>query len=367
MENYVEGGLSSPAKNHHNKHFYIAYSGTQVAGLVTSHNGKGEIQEEKEKGRCCMKRLMAILVLVVAVPAMAAVNFTATDAGNGKLQIAYTTTDGDLPRGVALRISLTNGAVVDTTAALVVNPAFNAFIDYAYSNPLNYAVGAGHPLAKATEAGALAANASDFSVSMGVLDQTGNQGAGPATAANLITIQLKGPSANTTATITGDTLRGPASGVVGSVLTSNLPISAVVNFAVIKCVKADAPFFAAWQAFGEPACWCYARNCKGDADGKSQGLAATGIWYVGTNDLNILVAAWQVKESPKGPGVLSITNGICADFNRDQQGLVATGVWRVGTNDLNKLVANWQVKEPTKGPGIGDCMATGHYNFFVAP
>jgi hypothetical protein len=329
--------------------------------------GKGKKQEEKEKGECCMKRLMAILVLVVAVPAMAAVNFTATDAGSGKLQIAYTTTDGDLPRGVALRIALTNAAVVDTTKAVVVDPAFNAFIDWAYSNPLNYAVGNGHPLAKATEAGALTADASDFSVSMGVLDQTGAQKAGPATSANLITIQLKGTAADTTATITGDTLRGPASGVVGSVLTSNLPISVKVVLTPVEAIKSTAPIYNDWAKFGKPNCWAYARNCKGDADGKSQGSALTGFWFVGTNDLNILVAAWQVKEAPKGPGVLSVANGICADFARDQQGSALTGFWRVGTNDLNILVANWQVKEAPKGPGVADCMATGHYNFFLVP
>lgn len=316
-----------------------------------------------------MKRMMAILVLVVAVPAMAAVNFTVTgtEDGSGKVTISYVATDGDLPRGVALRVGLSDGAVVDTAAALVVDPAFNTFIDWAYSNPVNFQVGNGHPLAVATAAGALTADASDFSISMGVLDQAGGQAAGPASSANLITLTLKkGTADQTTVTVTGDTLRGPASGVVGSVLTSNLPQTAVVKFGTPPCVKETAPFYADWVAFGNPPCWCYARNCKGDADGKSQGIAATGIWYVGTNDLNLLVKAWQVKESPKGPGVLSITNGICADFARDKQGIAATGIWRVGTNDLNILVTNWQIKESPKGPGIGDC-GTDNYNFFVNP
>jgi hypothetical protein len=314
-----------------------------------------------------MKRMMAILVLVVAVPAMAVVNFTATDAGSGKLTIAYTTTDGDLPRGVALRVGLSDGAVVDTTKAVVVDPAFNTFIDWAYSNPLNYQVGNGNPLALPTAAGALTANASDFSISMGVLDQTGAQKAGPASSTNLITIQLlKGTADQTTVTITGDTLRGPASGVVGSVLTSNLPQTVVVKFVATECVKSTASFFNDWVAFGKPACWCYARNCKGDADGLKQGSALTGFWYVGTNDLNILVKGWQVKEAPKGPGIMSIAGAICADFARDKQGSALTGFWRVGTNDLNLLVASWQVKEAPKGPGVADC-GTANYNFFVNP
>ncbi len=315
-----------------------------------------------------MKRMMAILVLVVAVPAMAMVNFTATDAGSGKLQIAYTTTDGDLPRGVAMRISFSDGAMVDFAAPVVVDPAFNTFIDWAYSNPLNYQVGNGNPLALPTAAGALTADAADFSVSMGVLDQAGGQAAGPASSANLITIQLKSiPVAGTTVTITGDTLRGPASGVVGSVLTSNLPQTVVVMpGGEPECVKSTAAFYADWLSFGSPKCWCYARNCMGDADGLKQGSAVTGYWFVGTNDLNILVAGWQVKEAPKGPGIATIANGICADFARDKQGSAVTGYWRVGTNDLNKLVASWQVKEAPKGPGVADC-GTADYNFFVNP
>jgi hypothetical protein len=314
-----------------------------------------------------MKRWMAIMVLVVAVPAMAIVNFTASDIGSGKLQIAYTTTDGDLPRGVALRISCSDGAVVDTTAQVVVNPAFNTFIDYAFSQGISYQIGQGHPLAKATEAGKLEADASDFSVCMGVLDQAGGQAAGPASTNNLILLQLKGVGCPTTVTISADTLRGPASGVVGSVLQSNLPISIQIWNMCGECLKTSAPSYNDWVKYGKPACWCFARNCHGDADGKSQGIPVTGIWYVGTNDLQCVVRAWQIKEPPKGPGVLSVPNGICCDFKRDQQGIAATGVWRVGTSDLNVLVANWQVKEPPKGPGVPDCIATGYYNFFMNP
>jgi hypothetical protein len=313
-----------------------------------------------------LKRWMMLGILAASVPAMAAVNFTAKDAGNGKLQIGYIAFDGDLPRGVALRISLSNGAVVDTTAPVIADPAFNTFCDWAYSNPLNYAVGAGHPLAKANEPGALTADTSVFSICMGVLDQTGAQKAGPASTTNLITLQLKpGTSSDTTVTISGDTLRGPASGVVGSVLTSNLPISTQIPFQLCGCLKCSAPFYNDWVKFGMPSCWCYARNCRGDADGLRQGSSLTGFWYVGTNDLNILVRAWQVREPPKGPGIMSLLNGICADFARDQQGSALTGYWRVGTNDLNILVANWQVKEPPKGPGVPDC--SDYVGFFFNP
>lgn len=296
-----------------------------------------------------MKSLMAIMVLVMAVPAMAVVNFTATDAGSGKLQIAYTTTDGDLPRGVALRVSLSDGAVVDTTVAPVVDAAFNTFIDWAYSNPLNYAVGNGHPLAKATEAGALAADASDFSICMGVLDQGGNQAAGPASSANLVTIQLKG-TADTTVTITGDTLRGPASGVVGSVLSSNLPLTVVVKLgAPIECVKSTASFYNDWVKYGKPACWCYVRQCRGDLDGKS--ALNKPVTLV---DLNTFKLAFNIGDAE----LALVNNGICADLNH-----AAALNKRVTLVDLNEFKKYFN----TLVGSVPECALEPNYNFWVTP
>jgi hypothetical protein len=116
------------------------------------------------------------------------------------------------------------------------------------------------------------------------------------------------------------------------------------------------PDYLEWVSVGKPACWAYPRQCHGDADGLAEGNASTGFSYVGPQDLNVLLAAWQVKEPPFGPGIASIENGICADFARDKEGDEATGYYRVGTTDLNVLVANWLVKEAPKGSGVrGDC------------
>jgi hypothetical protein len=133
----------------------------------------------------------------------------------------------------------------------------------------------------------------------------------------------------------------------------------------IDCVKSTAFFYNDWLKFGRPACWCYPRNCHGDADGRLMGCGICARWYVGTNDLDVLISAWQIKEPPKGPGIWG--NAICADFDRKEQGNHTIGFWRVGPGDLNILVANWQIKEPPRGPGVPDCMDTGHYNFFVTP
>jgi hypothetical protein len=105
-----------------------------------------------------------------------------------------------------------------------------------------------------------------------------------------------------------------------------------------------------WLLVGKPACWCYPRQCHGDADGLKQGSALTGYMYVGTNDLAILISGWKILEPPKGPGLSG--NMICADFDHAKQGSALTGYMRVGTNDLSKLIAYWKVLEPPKGPGV---------------
>jgi hypothetical protein len=125
------------------------------------------------------------------------------------------------------------------------------------------------------------------------------------------------------------------------------------------CVKRTATIYADWKTFGSPACWCYPRNCRGDADGGKQGNTTQGYTYVYTNDLNILTAAWNVREPTKGAGIMSIPNGICADFGRDKQGNSTQGYTRVYTNDLNILTTYWNVREPTKGAGVPVC---GTYN-----
>jgi len=211
-----------------------------------------------------------------------------------------------------------------------VDAAFNTFIDYVYSNPLADPFGAAgrHPLAKATEAGALTADASDFSVSMGVLDNgtPPAQKPGPTSTANLITIQLKkGTADQTTVTINGDTLRGPASGVVGSVLTSNLPQTVVVKFVTVCYTGPDQ---ADWLAVGQPTSWCALRQCHGDADNAKETIGK-GSFYVGYNDINILLAGFK--------GTYTNQAWIAADFDHKTE-VIGKGTFRVGYNDINVLL-----------------------------
>ncbi|MDH4239213.1 MAG: hypothetical protein OEW48_06595 [Phycisphaerae bacterium] len=136
------------------------------------------------------------------------------------------------------------------------------------------------------------------------------------------------------------------------------------------CFPYDHPDYSEWLSVGKPDCWCCPRQCHGNATPTCEppeGSAKAGYWYVGLNDLNILVSAWKILEpavapTPSGPGVGSVPNGICADFDHAKEGSVKAGFWRVGLNDLNILVANWKILEPAVlptpgGPGVPpDCL-----------
>jgi hypothetical protein len=115
--------------------------------------------------------------------------------------------------------------------------------------------------------------------------------------------------------------------------------------------------YAEWVDFGKPACWCYPAQCHGDADGFTGGSTKAGLYRVGPTDLNVLVSGWLVKEPPHGPGIVSVPDGICADFDHEQGGSTKAGYYRVGPSDLNILISNWLIKEEPQGPGIApDCL-----------
>ena len=183
-----------------------------------------------------MKTVIFILTfLFVCSSVMAAVSFFAEDNGDGSFTISYTTTDGELPRGIALTISCTDGATCDPADGFVsADAAYNTYIDWAYSNLSGYEIGDGHPLAEMAGAGALAAPASEFSICMGVLDQDGNQAAGPASSANLITLQLSGGPCEVTIDV--DALRGGVVGEGGQ-LATDLPIVLFVLFVLSNLVE----------------------------------------------------------------------------------------------------------------------------------
>jgi hypothetical protein len=94
------------------------------------------------------------------------------------------------------------------------------------------------------------------------------------------------------------------------------------------------------KILGKPMCWCgnvNPRQCHGDADGRSQGKKE---YWASTDDLDVLIAAWN---KPLGEIEGKTVDGvplICADFDHEAQGKKK---YRVSTNDLDILIANWNI------------------------
>lgn len=322
-----------------------------------------------------MKKLMLILaVAIVAAPAMATITFVATDVGNGQLRIAYTTDDpdNDKPRGVALEVAL--DGEYDTVAdnpAVSTDDAYNCFIDHAWDlekegGPGGYVLDTGEPLANPDTPGSLTAPADLFAISMGVLDETSNQLPGPTTSTDLITIQLTNDggasTSNCTVTITGDTTRGPDSGVVGSTIPSNLSGGNSVTTIVFvpaavpdECVKADAPFYDEWVGAGsnweKPDCWCYVTQCRGNHDGIKD------AYQVGSTDLLNFLDAFN-----KADFKLDNTK-ICADYDHKK------AAYRCGSDDLVIFLTYFN-KADFKVPACPldwDGDLDDDYNFWIVP
>ncbi len=318
-----------------------------------------------------MKRLSVLLaVLVVAGPALAAVRIIVEPDGN-MAAIKYET-DGEKVRAFALDITVDAGTIIGISdfmrgESTAENPGYGIFpanfsryitVDPDTGDVAAWDIEDYTPVADPCDPGALGGLGTDgITIEMGALyyPPDDNSPNAPPNSGTLCRLTLS-TEANVTVSLNeirgGIVLTDPDVAATVDMLQAS---AAVVSFDD-DLLAPSHPDYAEWVAVGRPACWAYPRQCHGDADGVADGDASTGFYYVGPQDLNVLVAAWQAREPPHGPGIASIENGICADFARDKEGNEATGYYRVGMTDLNRLVANWLVKEPPHGPGVpGDC------------
>jgi hypothetical protein len=321
-----------------------------------------------------MKRLSLILAaLLMATPALAAVRIIVEP--EGETAAIMSETDGEKVRAFALDIVADVGTIDGISdfirgESTAENPGYGIFpanfgryitVDADTGEVTAWDVNDYTPVADPCDPGALGGlGTAGITIEMGALyyptdDSSPNA---PGDTGMLCKLTL---SEQANLTVTLNEARG------GVVLTdpdvaAEVDLSQATNVGVgagEDLLPASHPDYDEWVAVGKPACWAYPRQCHGDADGQVGGSAKTGFYHVGTNDLNVLIAAWQVAEPPFGPGIASIENGICADFARDQGGNAKTGFHRVGTSDLNVLIENWLKKEPPQGPGVpGDCGGT---------
>lgn len=322
-----------------------------------------------------MKRLSLLLlaVLVCAGPAMATVRIIAEPNAGQTVAVRYET-DGELVRAFALDVTVDAGVITgisdflrgESTAA---NPGYGIFpanfgrtitVDAETGEVAAWDVNDYTPLADPCDPGALGGlGTSGVTLEMGALyyPPEDNSPNAPDNSGLLCRLTLSMPA---NVTIALNEVRG------GVVLTDptvppQVDLVGATDVSVMGAGSMTAlsgSDYEEWVAVGKPACWTYPRQCYGDADGQAESDGTAGVSYVGNNDLNILLAAWQVKEPPFGPGIATVESGICADFAHDKEGNAAQGFYRVGNSDLNRLMTNWMVKEAPDGSGIPtDCAA----------
>ena len=328
-------------------------------------------EEEKRKEGSVMKKVILLLaVLLLASPALGAVRITVEPDGD-LVAINYET-DGEKVRAFALDIMVDAGTITDITGFIrgestAENPGYGIFpanfgrfitVDVETGEVGDWNIADYTPVADPCDPGALGGLGTDgITIEMGALyyptdDSSPNA---PGNSGTLCQLLL---SEDANVTVALNEARG------GIVLTdpevaATVDLLGATDTAVgggDDLLAASHPDYDEWVAVGKPACWAYPRQCHGDADGMLEGNSESGLYHVGPADLNVLIAAWQVKEPPFGPGIASIENGICADFARDVEGDAQSGFYRVGASDLNRLMQNWLVKEAPAGGGVaGDC------------
>jgi hypothetical protein len=312
-----------------------------------------------------MKKLLFILAIIAMTTPMMAqtVDFVVTDLGDGQVQIGYTNNGvpaADLPVGIALKVECTGCEVSGLVS--YDQAEFPAYIDYAYTEETSGdgydPLGEGQPLAKEENAPGrldLAADlpATTVYVCMGrVQDGVAGPNPGPGTVVNLVTLQLADTTESGDGLVSVSEDLSSRGGVVGGgdPFATNLPVENVEIIFTTICYPACKPDYQTFLDVGSPDCWCFPRQCHGDADNQLEGLAKK--WAVGALDVGIMVSAWKIVE-PALPATILDSTQICADFDHQVEGLAKK--WRVGALDVGIMVANWKVVDPGVPSDCLDC------------
>ena len=310
-----------------------------------------------------MRKLCFVLTaLLLTVPAMATIQITCNQPveGDPNVVVNYSAVgDGNMPRAFGLDIKVSAGTI---TALVSHNPDF-------WVHPGNIVItdgnvtSEGSPVALNTDPCALGGiGTSGMTIEMGSLYADGDpdHNTPPANNGELLRFKV---STDCNVTVEGNPARGNVVNETTDEAVTNLPTQCVVILTPPDCFPSGGawqPQYDAWVIRGKPSCWCAQgtlRQCHGDAAGDKQGNSKKGYYYVGANDLNVLIDGWVKREPPKGSGIVGRLSGggkplVCADFRHDKQGNSKKGYYYIGANDLNVLIDHWVKREPPKGSGV---------------
>lgn len=138
--------------------------------------------------------IVPVGTIIHLIVSLTDVDFTVQHIGSDKITIGYFVKNGVEIRSVALRMLLSSATVNSAADVISVDPAFNGFVDYAFSTGAGYTLGSGNPLADYSVSGVpiFGTNGiSTFSVNMASFDTSGGKKPAPAASSNLVTLQLR--------------------------------------------------------------------------------------------------------------------------------------------------------------------------------
>lgn len=302
-----------------------------------------------------MKKIVFVLVvLLFTAPALATVTIEANQIPDTNQVVITYFSDGNLPRGFGLDITISDGNIVDCIAAMegVCTDSVRGFGIFPSTIIINDQIepavisDAGNPVSTIQPAlGGFDTNG--VTVELGSLYQEPNS---PPLGTELDPIVLctlvVTADANCIVRIKGNAARcGEGSPALGVVMEDVGEIPDVIfvdcNYIPppppdIGCIPSDHPDYAEWVLMGEPNSWCGSgRQCHGDADGAEELIGKNWFW-VGFNDLTVFLSGFQ-----QGYTDPETHPWIAADFDHAEE-LIGKNWFRVGFNDLNIFLANFQ-------------------------
>jgi hypothetical protein len=296
-----------------------------------------------------MKKLIFVLAaLLMATPAMAAVDITCAQVGDTNVvEISFNNSEPNKVRAIALDISTdVNFAAIECVHADYY--IFPGTIDIdAQGQVDDYGTCEAVPSQHPDTLGGLDTNG--ITVEMGSLYEAGVD-PDPVQSGVIVRLTLDANCEDHEISIAENVIRAgivmenpdevPPLNITGC--TVSLPPC------VTECFPSTAEYTAQytdWKALGEPDCWCgiylnpadWQYQCDGDTGNDEQVIG----WRVYTNDLTILSDNWKkVGTDP--------TLNACADVDHKSQVIG----WRCYTDDLTIMANNWK---KTAAQLAGDC------------
>ena len=281
--------------------------------------------------------LIGMLLIPVSVMAASNVTVTATDDDVNSVIISFAS-DDNLIRAFGLNIEVTDANIVKVE---VLDPNYRIY-------PSQIEIDGGEVTAYNTPYDPCDLGDANLAIEMGSLytmdanyedDANAGYGAQPELVGNLLKFYVDGGCSYSVSenSITGGVvMEDPCEDANVTILLvdGNIP-------GEVECYEGMADY-AQWELAGKPECWCYPRQCLGDADGAPYGKSN---FWVSSPDLTILKDAWNIINGPTS------APGTCADFDHLPYG---KSNFRVSSPDLTILKDNWNVingPDPNCEPG----------------